>query len=1338
MASTDDLPEGSINEYYTDERARDDIAEAFQDGTATTFTNNDSGNTMQVDLDVASESEAIEASVSSKGVTPQRMGQYHAKSLDSVTLEDYTYTTETPDVAGEFQVSQGVIYIKAKSTDTTKLNSMFYNGIDVEIGTGVGGTINAHEIQSNGNYKITLTTPYRGSNSFSGTYDILFRGLATKHVDDAIAGTKITDLSDVGGSAPSNGEGLVWNSTTNQYEPNTVSAETPSVGTVFGISGNPGAGQIIKRNADNDAWIFAEDATGSDSTGLTAEQVADLMGNTVMTDGTGIDIVYSDTANSGSGSITVSIENGGVDTAQIAADAVDGTKIANDAVGADQMATSAVVRATLASSVYATEAEAKSKTNSAAVMTPERTHEVVADEAPTVYARDEFTGINLIGTGTLDADKELKLTASNVFQLYLTPASDDLIGPYLKLGTVIKLAESGGTQRVNSSITDIETLAKAGANFRYQLTVADDGNLAINTVLSNMTMTLQSAGYDNYAREAIKEVHDAIKSTGQINAGDISNNEFELNIKSGVLPQVASSEEVAAGMNNTKIVTPLTLRSEQKSVDDGTTFTGFTYVASNPSTGNFTRTGTNANGYTFTFHSSNANVTSLDEIMGPNSAFDIKRDNSNSFIGEAAYVWRIGNTFSIKAKPNGTETGSLTTGTFNLRVEGALYTELRDQNFVVASDLSGGTDISVSSPADDGTITIAYTGSGGGSGITTISAATDTNISSPAQHQVLSWDGTDWINTTADAANLGITGSIPDGSLISVSSGGTFSVISSLSDGFVDVNTLNGLSSTSSGFIKADGDGTFSVSAGGGSGIDPSDSTESITDTDRIAIKHGDDWGANTIEDFRIDVQPFHLTKEIFSGYRYRSAALTAKGQVRKYTHADGSLRIQVASLDADAKAFSQIFTPGAKFRYYYSNALFELLVLANVAVASNTINLVECTTAVSAQVGNDPSTDQQISIGFEGKALLYSELAQSVGDTDRDKMLGMSRKAITDAIPEFADDGEARAGTSTSLIISPATLETVLEEEVHVASYPGFQRQATLNAGGSNLAVGGWHINSDGDEFYARGHNQAEAEGMVRQFQVDKSCILEKTGARFDFDFEDVTTITPTVGSTLIPIIKVDILDHRVEPANPNTSGDFTIRVMPAQNKEVLEHAPAGSIPNIALEHDYAASIKGLSANGGPNIGSLLGTTAQGGLSSVTPTTTGLLPVPHPDQNSTPSNTGEITFTPQSADSQFRCDLNSTFGWNNNNSGNRKINYFLLRKIGNNTETVVFRAENVINEATQGAELSAYSFYIDAPNTTSQVRYRWAMMRNYSSQPNTSIYPNVQSAGFMEIPNKD
>ena len=49
--------------------------------------------------------------------------------------------------------------------------------------------------------------------------------------------------------------------------------------------------------------------------------------------------------------------------------------------------------------------------------------------------------------------------------------------------------------------------------------------------------------------------------------------------------------------------------------------------------------------------------------------------------------------------------------------------------------------------------------------------------------------------------------------------------------------------------------------------------------------------------------------------------------------------------------------------------------------------------------------------------------------------------------------------------------------------------------------------------------------------------------------------------------VVQATITNHLATPTNPTLTGtDWIIRILPEQNKQILEHAPAGVIPGIAL----------------------------------------------------------------------------------------------------------------------------------------------------------------------------
>ena len=177
----------------------------------------------------------------------------------------------------------------------------------------------------------------------------------------------------------------------------------------------------------------------------------------------------------------------------------------------------------------------------------------------------------------------------------------------------------------------------------------------------------------------------------------------------GAIPEKATSTDWAQGTDDAKFVTSKGVRAIQKSVDDGTEWTGFTYTSGTPSAGQFSITGTNAAGWTFTFATTDANATEMDDIFGENSKFRINVGANNQINGETQYAWREGNSVSFLAKPNATETGDVRSGSATLHGTGGLYEDLQEQGFLTNTDLVEGTDIDLTI-GSDGRVTIAYSG----------------------------------------------------------------------------------------------------------------------------------------------------------------------------------------------------------------------------------------------------------------------------------------------------------------------------------------------------------------------------------------------------------------------------------------------------------------------------------------------------------------------------------------------------------------------------------------------------------------------------------------------------
>ena len=176
----------------------------------------------------------------------------------------------------------------------------------------------------------------------------------------------------------------------------------------------------------------------------------------------------------------------------------------------------------------------------------------------------------------------------------------------------------------------------------------------------------------------------------------------------GAIPQKASTTDLSQGTEDTKFVTTKGVRTMQKSVDDGTEWTGFTFQSATdtPATGRWSRVNND-----FYFGSSDANVTEMDDIFGENSNFSITKDAANKIVGEMAYAWRVGNVMGFRTKGTPTQTGDLTAGSVALHATGALFEDLKEQGFLTSTDLVEGTNITLTT-GSDGRVTIAASGGG--------------------------------------------------------------------------------------------------------------------------------------------------------------------------------------------------------------------------------------------------------------------------------------------------------------------------------------------------------------------------------------------------------------------------------------------------------------------------------------------------------------------------------------------------------------------------------------------------------------------------------------------------
>ena len=324
------------------------------------------------------------------------------------------------------------------------------------------------------------------------------------------------------------------------------------------------------------------------------------------------------------------------------------------------------------------------------------------------------------------------------------------------------------------------------------------------------------------------------------------------------------------------------------------------------------------------------------------------------------------------------------------------------------------------------------------------------------------------------------------------------------------------------------------------------------------------------------------------------------------------------------------------------------------------------------------------------------------------------------------ATEAEVIAGTNAYKTLSPNTAHNLIEHLAHVATYSGFQNASSAN----DLPLGRWHINSTGTTAYFRGHTQAEAEAMTREFLVDRYFILRNsTGQRIEAKFSNVVSVA--VSGSTVGILQCTIGDHSATPASPTLTGDWSLTILPEQNEQILENAPKASIPLIALAAIPGAI--GFNATGGSNIGSTFGDVSNWTSNALAADNSNFMILPHPDQSTTPAGTGEMTFTPRSVRDSFMCFFNVGFGWINHNS-RIQVNVGLVRKIGNGGWTFVVKKTNIINEAVgNNNDKTIGGFALDSPNTTEQVTYRWIAVKTTANA--NRIFPVGQSVAAIHIP---
>ena len=598
--------------------------------------------------------------------------------------------------------------------------------------------------------------------------------------------------------------------------------------------------------------------------------------------------------------------------------------------------------------------------------------------------------------------------------------------------------------------------------------------------------------------------------------------------------------------------------------------------------------------------------------------------------------------------------------------------------------------------SDGNSITTGSVTGGSGGGISNISEADDTDIQSPADNETLLWDSTtnDWVNDTVQ------TESIASGAVTPAKTAGLTSATSG-------VVTVSG--STSFGTTTLPQKASAQTVA---AGTDDSDFVTSLQlKNQEKSVDKGTEWSGFTyVTGSTPGTNQFTVERTNATGSQYKFNTTEARAiEMDRILGENSEFRIRVSASKQVEGEVAFGWRDGTTF---------------GLRAKPNSTETGDIRTGTATLWANGALYPALIDQGF----LTNTRLREGNNidlTTAADGRVTIS--ATGGSSVEFASDTEAKAGTVTDKAVPPSALHAVLEEVAHVAPYTGFQHTTST---GAAMGLGTWHINSDGTIAYYRCHNLAEQTGLFREITTDKTAQhLNTSGHLIQYDYTAAPAFHGVDGSP-IGYIQVSIGSHTAIPSNPTLTGDWEISFQPSANREIMEHAPAESIPLFALATVPGGQAEGLSAQGSNSIGSLLGNVDDPTWNTITASNSNLLPIPHPAQGTTPSGTGEMTLTPRSAKSKFLLLANVGFGY----LSNPKVHFLVARKIGTGNFAVVNASKkfNVLNGNYGGVDINVTPFFLDSPNTTSAVTYKWMITRGNAN----AVYPVGQSTALIEIPN--
>ena len=199
-----------------------------------------------------------------------------------------------------------------------------------------------------------------------------------------------------------------------------------------------------------------------------------------------------------------------------------------------------------------------------------------------------------------------------------------------------------------------------------------------------------------------------------------------------------------------------------------------------------------------------------------------------------------------------------------------------------------------------------------------------------------------------------------------------------------------------------------------------------------------------------------------------------------------------------------------------------------------------------------------------DGEFVVYDDITAGTGITKGARQAdGTFTISASGAIAK-ADKPTALAGTDDTKFMTPLRVHDVVDHLGHVADYTGMQ-YTTSQAG--EMAVGTWNINASGTRAWFRGHTQAQAEEMAREFLIDRYFILGRNGQTIEAQFTDVTSIA--VSGSSVGVVQCDIQDHDANPDNPTLAvgDDWDLALLSPQAMALFRHIPHAVITGNSIK---------------------------------------------------------------------------------------------------------------------------------------------------------------------------